>query len=297
MSFRALFRPFVAICLVSSISAQEAPADLGRVLETTYSAWQSSMVRKDFATWQAVTAPHRQMEVRNRLISEKQAFPDGIFDLPAVPPPLTGLKQINVSEKGATAKAAWFGKVNFGGTPTDNIIVISFVNAAGAWRYDKADFINLTGLPDVRKELAAGDLSYVSQTPDFKATGIVPPTAPQAGSPKYIAKVYVFCPGREVEVQVNRISRHHFINAQEAEVVIGGATDGPNTITYTVKQIEGGTGKEALAVRVYLMPEKEGLKPLKAYEYRVDEGGPLKSFGTATFTVDPATAGKLLAGH
>ncbi|MDB6079909.1 MAG: hypothetical protein JWO82_3656 [Akkermansiaceae bacterium] len=295
MNLRSAFFPVVVIGLVSNAGAQDATAELGRGLAGVYSSWRTSIVSKDFGGWQRVTAPHRQAEIRNRLISEKRPFPGAVFDLPAPPPKLDGLKLINVSQNGATAKVAWFGKIDFGGgTPTDNVMVVSFVNAGGSWRYDKADFVNLTGLPDVRKELAEGNLAYVSQTPDFKATGKIPATPPEANSPKYIAKVYVFCPGREVEVQVNQLSRHHFTNAQEAEIVIGGAKDGANTVTYTAKQIEGGKGNEALAVRVYLMPEVEGQQPIKAYEYRVDEGGTAKSFGTSTFTVDPAVAGKLL---
>lgn len=70
--------------------------------------------------------------------------------------------------------------------------------------------------------------------------------------------------------------------------------DGANTITYTAKALEGGTGKEALAIRVYLMSELEGTQPIKAFEYRVDEGGTLTPFGTGAFTVDPETAAKLL---
>ena len=122
----------------------------------------------------------------------------------------------------------------------------------------------------------------------------LPATPPAVSTAKYIAKVYVFCPGREIQVQVNQFSRHRFANAKEAEIVLGGAKDGANSITYTAKGLEGGTGKEALAIRVYLMSEIDGTKPIKAYEYLVPEGGALQPFGTGTFTVDSATAAKLI---
>ncbi len=294
-------RRFVLTLLAAGLphglaAQQQSPADLGRTLAAVYGAWRNAILRQDAGAWQRVTAPHRQVEVRNRLVSEKKPFPASVFRLPAPPPSLDGLKLIHVSQKGATAKAAWFGKVNFGvgGTPSDNVIVLSFVHANGGWRYDKADFVNLAALPDVRKELVTGDLSYVTETPDFQATGVVPPTPPSVPPAKYIAKVYVFCPGREVQVQVNQTSRHRFANAKEAEIVIGGAVDGANSVSYTVKGLEGGTGREALAIRVYLMSEIAGTQPIKAYEYRVDEGGNLKSYGTGTFNVDPGTAAKLL---
>lgn len=287
----------IAAALPSGAFANESPAtDLGKHLTAIYSAWRNAMVRGDVSAWQRLTAPHRQMEVRNRLLSEKRPFPASVFKLPAPPPTLDGLKLIHVSQRGATAKAAWFGKVDFGvgGEPSQNVIVLSFVNSGGGWRYDKADFVNLAALPEVRRELAAGDLSYVEETPEFQASGTVPPTPPAIGPIQYIAKVYVFCPGREVQVQINGISRHRFANSKEAEVVIGGAKDGANTVSYSIKGLEGGTGKEALTIRVYLMSEIEGTQPLKAFEYQVEEGGQLKPAGGGSFNVDPATAAKLV---
>lgn len=278
--------------------AQKPTAELGKAVVSTYGSWRSAMVRKDLSAWKRTTAAHRQIEVRNRLASEKSPFPAALFSLPTPPPSLDGLKLIHLSQKGATAKAAFFGKVNFGvdGNPTDNVLVLSFVNTNGNWYYDRADFVNLAALPDVRKELAAGNMKYVSETPEFQASGVVPPIPPAVPTAKYIAKVYVFCPGREVQVQVNQHSRHRFSNAKEAEIVIGGAKDGANSVTYSVRKLEGGTGKEAMAIRVYLMSEIPGTKPVMAYEYRVEEGAPLKAFGTGNFTVDAATAAKLVKG-
>lgn len=283
------------LLLPATLPAQAPAANTGKALVAAYTNWRTAMIRKDVPAWQRTTAAHRQAEIRNRLVSEKRPYPAGIFELPAPPPPLDGLKMIHLSQKGATAKAAFFGKINFGvgGEPTENILVLSFVNS-GTWKYDRAEFVNLAALPEVRRELLAGDLKYVAETPDFQASGVVPPTPPAVPAAKYIAKVYVFCPGREVQVQVNQFSRHRFANAKEAEVVLGGAKDGVNNVTYTVKSLEGGTGKEALAIRVYLMSEIKDTQPVKAFEYRVDEGGAVKPFGTGTFTVDAATAGKLV---
>jgi hypothetical protein len=276
--------------------AQDAKSiETAKAIAINYGAWRTAMINKDVAAWQRLTAPHRQAEIRNRILSEKRPFPAYVFEIPAPPPPLEGLKMIHLSMKGATAKGAYFGKIDFGvgGEPTENILVLSFVNAGGAWKYDRADFVNLAGLPDVRKELAAGNLKYVNETPDFQATGTVPPAPLPVNPAKYIAQVYVFCPGREVNVQVNKISRHRFANAKEAEIVIGGALDGENSVSYSIKKLEGGTGKEAMTIRVYLMSEIKDTKPIKAFEYQVQEGGAVEPFGRGTFEVDPATAAKL----
>lgn len=283
----ALLLALPAIC--------EAQGDLRADLEKTYGVWSAALVNKDAATWQRVTAEHRRTEVRNRIVSEKRAFPATVFELPAPPPALGGLKFLEARQNGATAKSAYFGKVDFGigGVPTENLLVLSFVRGAGGWLYDKADFVNLTALPDVRIELAAGDLSYLRGVPEAQPSGVVPPTPIAANPATTIAKVYVFCPGREVEVQVNKISRHRFANAKEAEIVIGGARGGLNEVQYSIRKLGGGTGEEALTVRVYLMSEVAGVKPIKAFEYLVPEKGAFDPFGTGTFVLDAAVAAKL----
>lgn len=272
-----------------------AQQELRPGLESSYNAWRGAIIGKNAAVWGRATAEHRRIEVKNRILSEKRAFPAAVFDLPAPPPSITGLKFLEARQNGATAKASYFGRIDFGvgGEPTDNLIVLSFVSGGGGWLYDRADFVNLAALPEVRKELAAGDLRYLKETPEAQPSGVVPPTPIEVQGAKYIAKVYVFCPGREVQVQVNKVSRHRFANAKEAEIVIGGAVDGSNEVQYAIKKLEGGTGKEAMTIRVYLMSEAQGMKPIKIFEYQVPENGTVKPFGTGNFVVDAAVAAKL----
>ena len=295
---RPIFHLFTLTVLAGAVimpiaRAQEA---LRVPLEATYGRWQDAMVRKDIFTWQAVTATFRQMEIRNRLASERIAFPGGVFELPAPPPALKGLTFLEAKQKGATAKASYFGKIDFGleeSKPTENLLVASFVQENGVWKYDRADYINLAALPAVRGELAAGNLNYLKETPDAQPNGVVPPVPLQAPTAKYIAKVYVFCPGREVQVQINKISHHKFANAKEAEVVIGGAVDGQNEIQFAIRKLDGGTGKEAMTIRVYLKPEVRGVDPVKIFEYQIQPDGVPKTADTQRFFVTPQVAAKL----
>ena len=288
-------KPFIFVFALILQCVSTASADLKQDLESSYNLWRTSIIKKDARTWQQVTAPHRQIEVRNRIVSKKQPFPAAIFNLPAPPPAITGLAFLEAKENGATAKVAYFGKVDFGvgGEPSDNLLVLAFVKGTRGWLYDRADFVNLTALPEVRTELAAGDLSYLRGVPEAQPSGIVPPTPLSANPATTIAKVYVFCPGREVQVQINKISRHRFANAKDADIVIGGALSGSNEVQYAIKPLEGGTGEEAMTIRVYLMSEVEGVKPIKAFEYLVNEKEAIKPFGTGTFVMDDATVAKL----
>jgi hypothetical protein len=284
--------------LLISATLAGGQENLRPTLETTYSAWRESMIRRDPAAWQRVTAEHRRVEVRNRIVSEKQPFPATVFNLPAPPPSIQGLQFLEAKKNGATAKASYFGKIDFGvgGEPTDNLLVLSFVQGRGGWLYDRADFVNLAALPAVRKELKEGNLKYLKETPEAQPSGQVPPTPIAAQPAKYVAKVYVFSPGREVQVQINKISHHRFANAKEAEVVIGGAVDGSNEVQFTVKKLAGGTGKEVMTIRVYLMSESAGEKPIKAFEYQIAAGEKPEPVATKVFNVDAATVAKLAGG-
>ncbi len=288
-------RLILPILLVSAALAG-AQDTLRPALETTYNVWRESILRRDVTLWNRATAEHRKMEMKNRLLAEKKPFPAGVFMLPAPPPALTGLKFLEAKQNGPTAKASYFGKIDFGigGNPTNNLLVLSFVRGGAGWLYDSADFVNLMALPAVEKELTAGNLKYLHETPETQPSGKVPPTPTAARAAKYAAKVYVFCPGREVRVQINKLSQHRFANAKEAEVVIGGTVDGSNEIQFTSKKLEGATGKEALTIRVYLRSEVQGGSPVKVFQYQVEEGGAVKDFGKDTFTVDAATAAKVL---
>jgi hypothetical protein len=287
-------RLILPILLLSTVLAGAQDA-LRPALETTYNVWRESILRRDVSLWNRATAEHRKMEMKNRLLSEKKPFPAGVFMLPAPPPSLKGLRFLEAKQNGPTAKASYFGKIDFGigGEPSNNLLVLSFVRGGRGWLYDSADFVNLMALPAVEKELAAGTLNYLHETPETQPDGKVPPTPMPARAAKYVAKVYVFCPGREVRVQINKLSQHRFANAKEAEVVIGGAIDGPNEIQFTTKKLEGATGKEALTIRVYLRSEVQGGSPVKVFQYQVDEGGAVKPFGKDNFTVDAATAAKI----
>ncbi|MEO1856904.1 MAG: hypothetical protein ABGY95_06010 [Rubritalea sp.] len=275
----------------SGVSAQGNNPQLESQLSGLYGKWRTAMVNQDIRAWASTTSKNRQLTIRNRIYSERRPFPKAVFQLPAAPPSLENLQALSAHKKGATATSVYFGKVDFnvGGDPAENLLLLHFVNEGGSWKYDTADFINLMALPKVRKQLKEGDLTYVEQK-DFQATG-VPPQMPIAVNPaKYIAKVYVFCPGREVRMKVNKISDHRFQDTKAAEVVIGGGKDGINEVQFATKSLEGSTGKEALSIRVYLMSTVPGTKPIKVFEYQMNEGEPVKAFGSDNFVIDAKMA-------
>lgn len=262
--------------------------ELRPALEKTYKTWRQSLKMRSDITWMQVTAKHRQIHVKNRILSEKRRFPAAVFDLPALPPSIEGLKFLGVRRNGPTAKAYYYGKIDFGigEVESSNLMVLSFIGSTRSWFYDQMEFINLAALGDVRAEFAQGDMRYIDATPELLPNGQIPAVPLEIGNVAVIAKVYVFCPGREVKVQINQTSRHEFVNGQEAELVIGGARMGTNEIQFAVTHLEDKDLKPPMAIRVYLMSEVAGVKPIKAFEYLVEDGMPIKGFGKGQFVVD-----------
>jgi len=131
-------------------------------LKQVYTSWRSAMVRKDSATWKRLTSNTTLVNVRNRLWSERRNFPAGIFLAPVATPDIARLKAMRVRVKGNTAKAIYFGKVDFGvgGNPTDNVFIVSYVKEGATWKYHAGEFVNLGALPEVRKQLQGGDLQW-----------------------------------------------------------------------------------------------------------------------------------------
>jgi len=266
------------VAMVTPAPAQAlSDAQLVGHLKQVYNSWRGAMVRKDSATWKRLTSNTRQVNVRNRLWSERRKFPAAVFSAPVAPPDINSLKAMRVRVQGNTAKAIYFGKVDFGvgGEPTDNVFVISYVKEGTGWKYHEGEFVNLSALPEVRKQLLGGDLKFFDSA-DFHPNGVVEP-APQAirGPVKYIAKTYVFCPGREVKLLVN------------------GAADGNNEMQYSIKNIPGGDPKSPITLRVYLMSEVKGVQPIKVAQYQVENGEAPKASGTLKFNVTPEIVAKL----
>ena len=286
----------VLTVLVLCANATRAQGGLQVQLEGSYNKWRAAMLAKNGTAWQAHTSTRRQTEVRNRILSERSPFPAAVFDIPAAPPALNGLRAMQVAAKGATAKSVYFGKVDFGvgGNPPDNLLVLSFVNERGGWKYDGAEFISLAALQDVRAKLLKGDLTPL-KTAEFQPSGRPDPAPIRIPGPaKYNAKVYVYCPGREVQVMVNKVSRHKFANTKEAEVVIGGAKDGVNEVQYALRTLPGGQGNEPMTIRVYLFSEIQGINPIKAFEYQIAEGQKPKPTDTRNFVVTPEIVNRLM---
>jgi len=288
-------RLFFILCFFSLNMSFSHGQSLEEDFKRTYGFWQKSMATKNFKIWDSITSSDRKREIRNKIYSEKFSYPQEIFAVPFTPPALKDLKLLQAKASGIHGKAVFFGKVDFGvgGAPTDNLMVVSLVKQQGHWRFSRAEYINLSGLPAVRSAILKGDLSYLKGRDFLPAPIPAKNTISLSRAVPIIAKVYVYSPGRSVKAIVNGKSNHLFQNAKQAEIIIGGINKGSNEIQYRINKLPGGQSNEPLTVRVYAMSQVKGVKPVKVYEYLVEEKGTPKPVQTARFEVDAATLAKL----
>lgn len=287
------FQTIACVCLIAFpglASAQDAGQQkLKSDLETVYNTWRQSMIRHSFEEWQKTTSAYRQMKVRNLAVSEKRPFPASLFQTQMSPASLMSLRYVGAVVKGPTAAATYFGKIdwNIGGNPTDNALVLHFTHEQGSWKFDQAHFFNLANLPDVKERLREGDASILREQDGFQPSGSIPPIDKPCPAPRYIAKVFVDCPGRHVDVTVNNISSHEFDNISRADVVSGGVRDGINTISLKVKPIAGSKDKGPMYAGVFIMPETEGNVPGKPFTFTIPEDKQDGLDQSFTFNVTP----------
>ena len=114
--FRLVLVAIVSLGSIGSTGAQVADQQLklGQSLDEVYAYWRDAMVSRDYRAWHQVSATHRRVALKNRILSEKGEWPADIFNIPAPPPTLKGLKMLRARNKGMSAKSVYFGKVNFG---------------------------------------------------------------------------------------------------------------------------------------------------------------------------------------
>lgn len=264
-------------------------------LQKTYSLWQRAMVKKDIRIWETITASTKRRDVKNRIYSERQSYPSAVFASPFNPPALGELKVLKAKATGNVAKAVFFGKVDFGigGEPTENLLVVSYVREGQYWRFYGAEYVNLSALPELRHDLMAGDYSYLDNG-EFEPGVPTRLNSIELSRPaQYIAKLYVYCPERNVRALVNGMSNHNLTNAKEAELIIGGANQGMNELQLAISNTATTKGTEPLCVRVYLMSQVNGVQPVKVCEYLVQEGEAVQGVQTLRFVVTDEVAQQL----
>lgn len=265
--------PFISASLLCAILVHAEDAGLRRELDRAYSAWREAIVSRSLSGWQQTTAAHRQVQTRNLIVSQKQPFPNALFDLPMRPAETTTLRFLRADASGNTAQLAYFGKVDIGLIdPTEipeNILLLKFVKEATGWKFDTTRLVNLAGAPDVRAALQNGASTPFLQDAEFAPDGVVPATPKPCPVPDRIGVLQVASFGYVTKATVNGFEVATVQNNAEEHIVIGGLKDGENPLVLSVKPLPVEEGAEkAVEVNALVLTGNEKKPTIRVFSWK-----------------------------
>ncbi len=292
----SMYRVLVLILMAATIAPLQAKSDpvLQGSLETVYSQWRRSMIRKDYQAWKRTTAYARQIETRNVVISKREKFPAAVFALPMKPPAIAGLRALSVRAKGPTATAVYYGKVNFevgGQAPSHSLLVLRYLKEGAQWKfYRMAVMSQLPG--EVIGSIRANRLDFL-QEPEFQPIGRGPKIQQPCPQPDYVTDLHIISLGFDTEVTINGISEHATSDHFGTQLVIGGLKKGKNTIKIKSKRLRNAeSGEKNLKVTVHVKTGRRNDPAVKVFEFKPDpDKGPFTF--TGDIVANPAKIGRL----
>ena len=240
-------------------------------LETAYDAWRNAMAAGDLKAWEDTTAFSRQIETRNRIVSQKLPFHQALFDDPVESPSLGGLIALVVLSTGDTATSTYFGKANFGTEPgmavTDNLLVLHFLREDGRWKFDSLRLVKIGNDGEVLLQIRNADFSFL-QGDEFQPSPHLPPLAQPVDPPQMIAEAWIDATGYEIKLTVNGHSSGTFANIKTSELIMGGVRRGQNQVVIETRLLEGATGAAPkVEVAIYAAEDTAG-QANRVYHFR-----------------------------
>lgn len=268
--------PGLAVILAAAPAPAPAaePSQALRVqLESAYNRWREATVRGDVGAWVEATSPYRHALTRNLIVSQKLEWPHALFEIPVTPPEILRLRLLAARSLGDTALLAYIGPVDFGvvdGDLPENVLVIQFHRTEGRWRFDRTQFVNLNAHPEMRAEIAKGDLRFLDE-PQYALTGTIPKTVPPCRKPDYIGHVRIESIGYRTTVIVNRIHESTITNTLSTDVVIGGLRPQANPIEIRVEPVPiDETTVRKLEIGVFATHDLKTRPPARVFAYQPD---------------------------
>jgi len=264
---------FLVFAPLPPLLAQKAQPDnsIRVTLESAYEAWRAATASGDLAQWEEATAFTRQIETRNRIVSQKLPFPQALFDDPVEAPSLGGLIALGVLSTGETATSTYFGRANFGSDPavavSDNLIVLHFLREEGRWKFDSLRLVKIGNDGEVLLQIRNADFSFL-QGDEFQPAPQLPPVVQAVETPQMVAEAWIDATGYEVTLTVNGHPCGTFRNVKTSELVMGGVKRGQNTVKIESRLLEGTAGgAPKVEVAIYASENPDG-QAQRVYHFR-----------------------------
>ncbi len=233
-------------------------------LERTYVTWLHAMRRSDMAAFANQTSQYRQMCLRNEIVSMGQAWPTAVFKSVIQAPDVSNLTFVDAAESGDTARAVYFGRVDFGIggdspiTP-ENPLIVRFLREKGVWKFDWIQYVNLGADEDTRREARAGGRKWL-EGEEFQLAGAYPAIPKACAKPYQIAALSILARACKVTVDVNAGAHVETVeNNTGGRIITGGLQRGPNLITIT--PVVDARAKEQAVLEINILTRAETWRP------------------------------------
>jgi len=265
---------FAALAAGGRLCAQSAQgAVLRGELERAYAAWLQSMRSRDPAAFAAATSRYRQMSLRNEIVSLRQQWPAAVFKSVLQAPDITRLSFIDATAAGDTARAVYFGRVDFAldaGITPENPLVLRFLRESGAWKFDWIQYVNLGSDDDPRREIKSGGRRFL-ESEDFRLSGRYPAVPKPCREPYQIAALKILATACRVTVDVNQGAHSDTVdNNAGGRIITGGLQKGYNQIRITPTLTPGAKIPPQLAVTI--LTRRESYTPaVKLWSWKPPE--------------------------
>ena len=270
-----LNRPLISIILIL-VTGLELKAQVTNTNEVTdtlkgiFDDWTKAMTEKDLSLWQKSTAKFRQIGIRNMIVSQKNKWPEALFEGPVKPPNLSSMKMVKTMINGSTAQLVYFGKADFGISEDvkapEGLLFLMFIKENNDWKFSTSRFMNLSNAEEISTSAQSGDFTFLD-SPQFIPPGKVPPVPKLCPLPEMVGYLEIVSIGYETRVNVAERSKHMVINNVHKGLIIGGLKKGINPIFIETRALNKKKKKDQdpkthFEINVYRESDQEK-KPLK----------------------------------
>lgn len=225
--------------------------------ETLYQHWRNAMLQKDLNAWGRTVARYRQLETRNRIVSQKQPFPQSMFG-DIAPPSLRNLIFLTVLTRRDTASAVYFGKADFGigdaSQIKNNLLVLRYLKEGGQWRFDNIRVVTLGNDTSILHDIRLQKFDFLKGE-EFQPLDSIPHIPQPVPSPEMMGEVWITSVGYETEIWVNGHRTGKITNSQGKELVMGGIRRGNNQIVLRVRKKDIGSAVPKFEAAIYAAEE------------------------------------------
>ena len=263
----------IILILVTGLELKAQVTNTNEVTDTLkgiFDDWTKAMTEKDLSLWQKSTAKFRQIGIRNMIVSQKNKWPEALFEGPVKPPNLSSMKMVKTMINGSTAQLVYFGKADFGISEDikapEGLLFLMFIKENNYWKFSTSRFMNLSNAEEISTSAQSGDFTFLD-SPQFIPPGKVPPVPKLCPLPEMVGYLEIVSIGYETRVNVAERSKHMVINNVHKGLIIGGLKKGINPIFIETRALNKKKKKDQdpkthFEINVYRESDQEK-KPLK----------------------------------